>query len=59
MGRIPFNKEAKSAIYADFMRGLSVIGLARKYAGTSKEIEDIIREFGDRPIESSSQGRCE
>lgn len=33
-------------IFSDFCKGLSVVGLARKYARTCAEIEEIIRIKG-------------
>lgn len=33
-------------IYADFQRGLSFVGLARKYGRTRAQIEQIIRKVG-------------
>ena len=35
----------KRRIINDFMRGLSVVGLARKYGKTKAQISDIIRSF--------------
>jgi len=35
----------KRRIADDFKRGLSVVGLARKYGKTMQEIENILRRF--------------